>query len=211
MYYSFIAPSALQQVLGYVCSLLSNVIKLKLFSALILLAHSPGCWVLLSQMPFCFQFWLWCNCFTAFGWLYLDLSMVLYFTVIALSLVIRLLGSLDIAVIVDIADFGVSDTADIAVIVDIAVIHCGHCGHCCHCGHCGHCGIVDIAPVFVCWVMWVSAFACAGRMACVMFVSPSMRLSFCVWCDRTKQFVSIRMWMWLLSRQIIGQWHSIMV
>jgi hypothetical protein len=76
--------------------------------------------------------------------------MVLYFTGIALSLVIRLLGSLDIAVIVDIADFGVSDSADIAVIVDIAVIHCSHCGHCCHCGHCGHCGIVDIAPVFVC-------------------------------------------------------------
>ena len=48
--------------------------------------------------------------------------MVLYFTGIALSLVIRLLGSLDIAVIVDIADFGVSDSADIAVILDIAVI-----------------------------------------------------------------------------------------
>ena len=46
----------------------------------------------------------------------------MYFTGIALSLVIRLLGSLDIAVIVDIADFGVSDTADIAVIVDIVVI-----------------------------------------------------------------------------------------
>ena len=25
-------------------------------------------------------------------------------------------------------------------------------------------------------------------MACVMFVSPSTRLSFCVWCDRTKHF-----------------------
>ena len=46
----------------------------------------------------------------------------MYSTGIALSLVIRLLGSLDIAVIVDIADFGVSDTADIAVIVDIAVL-----------------------------------------------------------------------------------------
>ena len=31
MYYSFIGPSVVQQVLGYVCSLLSNVIKLKLF------------------------------------------------------------------------------------------------------------------------------------------------------------------------------------
>ena len=43
MYYSFIAPSVVQQVLGYVCALLSNVIKLKLFSALLLLANSPGC------------------------------------------------------------------------------------------------------------------------------------------------------------------------
>ena len=42
-YYSFIAPSVVQQLLGYVCSLLSNVIKLKLFSALLLLASGPGC------------------------------------------------------------------------------------------------------------------------------------------------------------------------
>ena len=56
MYYSFIAPSVVQQVLGYVCSLLSNVIKLKLFSALLLLANSAGYSVLLSQMPFCLQF-----------------------------------------------------------------------------------------------------------------------------------------------------------
>ena len=45
----------------------------------------------------------------------------MYSTGLALSIGIRLLGSLDIAVIGDIADFGVSDTADIAVIVDIAV------------------------------------------------------------------------------------------
>ena len=55
MYYSFTAPSVVQQVLGYVCSLLANVNKLKLFSALLLLANSPGCLVFLSQIPFCLQ------------------------------------------------------------------------------------------------------------------------------------------------------------
>ena len=69
-------------------------------------------------------------------------------------------------------------------LMQVTLLPCS-CGHC---GHCGHCGIVDIAPVFVCWVQWVVAFACAGRTACVMFVSPPMPLSFCVWCDRTKQF-----------------------